>query len=72
MWSDESNWLNNTLPVEGDNVTIPAEWKLLMDVSPPKLDRLIVAGSVVISEKIGDVTIEANAIWVKGKLKAGK
>lgn len=43
----------------------------MIDVQPPKLDQLIIAGSVVISENIGDITIEANNIWVKGKLKAG-
>ena len=42
-----------------------------MDVHPPKFDQFIIKGSVVISQELGDVTIEANIIWVKGKLKAG-
>ena len=42
-----------------------------MDVNPPKFDKFIIKGTVVVSEDIGDVTIEANNIWVKGKLRAG-
>lgn len=43
-----------------------------MDVDPPKFDQLIIKGTVVVAEDIGDVTIEANNIWIKGKLRAGK
>ena len=71
LWSDASNWPDGKLPAEGDNVTIPAEWQLILDVDPPRLDRLLISGSVVVSEDIGDISIEANNIWVQGKLKAG-
>lgn len=40
LWSDVSNWPDSTLPQEGDNVTIPFEWNLIMDVNPPKLNYL--------------------------------
>ena len=35
-WSDTANWENNVLPAAGENVTIPYEWQLIMDVNPPK------------------------------------
>ena len=71
MWSNSSIWPEGRLPAEGENVTIPAEWQLFMDVNPPKMDQFIISGTLVISEDIGDVLIEANNIWVQGKLKAG-
>ena len=35
------------------------------------MDQFIISGTLVISGEIGDITIEANNIWVQGKLKAG-
>lgn len=34
-WSDVLNWPNNILPKEGENVTIPSSWNLILDCETP-------------------------------------
>jgi hypothetical protein len=43
-WSDATNWPNNIIPVDGDSVTIPAEWKMRIDISTNILNLLEVNG----------------------------
>lgn len=38
-WSDISNW-GGVYPAAGDNLTIPYEWQLVLDVNPPILNYL--------------------------------
>lgn len=40
LWSDTTNWPNNTLPQEGENVTIPYEWKMVVNIPVPKLNYI--------------------------------
>ena len=65
-------WPDGVVPQEGDNVVIPGEWQVLLDVEPPPLGDLTITGTLVIPNDIGDVTLEAENIWVKGKFKVGK
>ena len=44
VWSNASIWPNQQLPAEGDNVTIPYEWSLIMDIDPPVLNYLKING----------------------------
>lgn len=64
-------WPNSTLPQDGDNVTIKKEWKVLLDVQPPRLGHLQIDGQLIVPSDVGDRTIEADSIWVKGTFKAG-
>jgi hypothetical protein len=71
LWSDASIWPDGTLPQEGDNVTIPYEWNLVMDVNPPKLNYLEVNGILNFDDSRANV-LEAKYIWVRnGKMVAG-
>jgi hypothetical protein len=31
-WSNATSWLNNTLPVEGDDVVIESGWNMVLDL----------------------------------------
>ncbi len=48
MWSDVSTWPNRILPVNGDNVTIKAEYRVLLDINPPKMNNLIIKSTLII------------------------
>ena len=65
-------WPDGVLPQEGDNVVIPGEWQVLLDIEPPPLGNLIITGTLVVSSDVGDMTLEAENIWVKGKFQVGK
>lgn len=41
-WSNASMWPNGRLPVDGDNVTIKKEWKVFLDVNPPKMNYFLI------------------------------
>ena len=44
LWSDVSNW-GGTLPQEGDDVTIPSGWNMILDLEEtPILSSLTVNG----------------------------
>lgn len=46
------------MPVDGNNVTIPCEWTIIMDMSPAKIAYFEINGDVVIQDT-QDITIEA-------------
>ncbi len=46
------------MPKDGDNVTVPCEWSVLMDVNPAKIAYLEVQGDIVFDDT-RDVTINA-------------
>lgn len=71
VWSNSSMWPNATLPQDGSNVTIPKEWKVILDVNPPKMNIFIIKGTLIIPNDLNEVLIDAKAIWVQGSLKAG-
>lgn len=39
-WSNATQWPNGALPSADQNVTIPYEWNLVLDVDPPRLNVL--------------------------------
>jgi hypothetical protein len=70
LWSNATQWPNEVLPQEGDNVTVSGNWTLIMDVSPPRLNNLTINGDVFVADK--DTVIQANFIWIRaGSLHAG-
>ena len=70
-WSDASNWPDSLKPTEGTNVSIPYEWKLVLDEDPPVLNYLKVSG-ILVFDPHRDNKLEAHYIWVTdGIIKIG-
>jgi len=71
LWSNVTQWPNGALPVDGNNVTIPCEWTVIMDMNPARIAYFEINGDVIIQDT-QDITIVAENIWIKGgSLKAG-
>jgi cell migration-inducing and hyaluronan-binding protein len=68
-WSDASAWPAGQVPLAGDSVVIPADRTVLLDVSPPALASLTIAGALVFAE--ADVDLTAGWIAVQGTLRVG-
>ena len=69
-WSDIENW-GGAYPAAGDNLTIPYEWQLILDVDPPILNYLEI-NSILIWDTENDHTLQAHNIWVnKGRIIIG-
>ena len=45
-WSDPTSWPDDELPKEGEDVTILATWRMLVDISPPPLGIVTVYGEL--------------------------
>jgi hypothetical protein len=71
-WSNETQWPEETLPVEGDNVTINGNWTLIMDINPPHLGFLEVNGDLWVEDTLAEAHLIADFIWVRaGSINAG-
>ncbi len=74
LWSDASSWPDRTLPAEGDNVLIPVNDVVLLDVSTPELGKLTIAGSLVVKDNGatgGSIELTAAAIEIYGGMYVG-
>jgi hypothetical protein len=59
------------MPKNGDNITIPCEWSIIMNIQPATINYLEINGDVYIDDTL-NLTISANNIWIKGgSLNAG-
>ena len=60
------------MPKDGDNITIPCEWTVIMDMNPAKIGYFEINGNIIIEDK-RDLTIIAENIWItgSGSVKAG-
>ncbi len=59
------------MPADGDDIIIPCEWTIIMDMNPARIAYFEINGDVII-EDARDITIVAENIWVKsGSIKAG-
>ena len=65
FWSDPSNWPGGVLPAEGDNVTIPGPWTILMDMQPAEMEFWQIDGRVIIPTSNTNVHIKARGIWIR-------
>lgn len=66
-WSHTSTWTNNELPIDGDLVVIPSHLNVILDLSTPILDSIIIEGSLIFDHSY-DLNITANNIIVYGGL----
>jgi len=50
-WSDASNWPNEVVPQEGDDVEIPSGWNMTFDIAEtPILNSLTINGYLFFSD----------------------
>lgn len=72
MWSNISQWPNGEIPQDHEDVIVPGEWTVLMDIQPNIFGNLLIQGDVIVPSTSLDITFKANNIWIQsGSLKAG-
>ena len=50
-WSDRATWPNRKVPAAGDKVTIERGKNVVLDVSPPALNGLMIEGKLSFADK---------------------
>ncbi|WP_054529329.1 G8 domain-containing protein [Erythrobacter sp. SG61-1L] len=60
-WSDPASWPNGKVPRDGDAVTIERDRNIVLDVSPPALRSLTIAGKLSFSD---DLDLELKSEWI--------
>lgn len=71
-WSNTSMWNNTRLPQNNEEVYIPPEWNLVIDVSTANLSKIIIDGDVSFDSSKANLKLIAGIIWVRlGNLTAG-
>lgn len=69
-WSDPKTWSSGKVPVKGEKVEIPAGKTVLLDIDPPPLASLEIAGTLVFDNR--DTQLSSDAIMVNGgRLQVG-
>jgi hypothetical protein len=72
LWSDVSNWPNETLPVEGDNVHIESGWNMVLDIEETPVFELIRINGILSFGNETDIHLRAKHIFVRaGELHIG-
>eukprot|EP00735_Rhodelphis_limneticus_P009645 TRINITY_DN2840_c1_g2::TRINITY_DN2840_c1_g2_i1::g.6132::m.6132 TRINITY_DN2840_c1_g2::TRINITY_DN2840_c1_g2_i1::g.6132 ORF type:complete len:2077 (-),score=567.85,sp/Q86WI1/PKHL1_HUMAN/31.35/0.0,sp/Q86WI1/PKHL1_HUMAN/29.80/3e-30,G8/PF10162.4/8.7e-26,Beta_helix/PF13229.1/3.9,Beta_helix/PF13229.1/2.6,Beta_helix/PF13229.1/0.35,DUF1049/PF06305.6/0.19 TRINITY_DN2840_c1_g2_i1:1087-7215(-) len=64
-WCNASSWPNNTIPRDGENVTINPGWTMLLDCSTARLNMLTIYGTLIF-EDTQDLNLSAVYIFVQG------
>ena len=71
VWSNTTQWPDGVLPQDGDDVEIPAEWTLVLDVDTASLGTLTIYGDLYFDNNQSSLTLTAERIWVSGQLFIG-
>src|SRR5437868_7710470 len=69
-WSDPATWPNRKVPVAGDKVIIEKDKQVVLDVTPPPLNGLTIAGKLSFANN-KDVELTTEWIMVHGELEIG-
>src|SRR5438067_1086622 len=69
-WSDPATWPSRKLPVAGDKVTIEKGKDVVLDVSPPPLGSLTIAGKLSFADN-KDLELTTEWIMLHGELEIG-
>src|SRR5215510_14665450 len=69
-WSDPATWPDRKMPVAGDKVTIAAGQDVVLDVSPPALGGLTIAGKLSFANN-KDLELTTEWVMVHGELEIG-
>jgi hypothetical protein len=71
-WSAQSTWGGEALPREGDTVYVPQGMTLLVDVSTPVINAIVVEGGTVVFADESDLTLDAHYfVFIGGEFRAG-
>jgi len=70
LWSNPATWPDGKVPRAGDTVSIEKGKDVLLDVSPPPLNGLHIAGKLSFSDK-ADIELTTEWIMVHGELAIG-
>lgn len=71
-WSDESNWPDEKLPEEGEDVHIESGWKMILDIEETPIFKLVRVNGLLIFSNETDVHLRAKHIFVRaGELQIG-
>ena len=71
-WSDSTNWPNNLVPIDGDNVEVKAGWNMVLDVSTASLKNLTINGNLTFDYTKDNLELKAKIIFVyQGRLTIG-
>ncbi len=65
LWSNTSMWPENRLPAEGEDVMIPEDVYVVVDMELPRLGRLVINGGMELDDE-RDHMVEADFIIVDG------
>lgn len=68
-WSNPISWPNGRVPAANEDVIIPADKQILLDISPPNMGNIVIEGSLVFDRK--DLELTAKSILIKGLLQIG-
>ncbi|NHF58627.1 T9SS type A sorting domain-containing protein [Flavobacteriaceae bacterium TP-CH-4] len=68
-WSNPSSWASGEVPKANQDIRIPADKTILLDVSPPNLGNLVIEGSLIFEDK--NLSLTAETIKVMGLLQIG-
>lgn len=69
-WSDLNTWGGINPPSAGDSVLIPSGQNVLLDVSSPILNAIIIQGALIVDD--ADLTLDASYIIIRqGRLQIG-
>lgn len=60
-WSNPDSWPNGQLPQEKDDVAIASSWRMLLDITPPPLNRVFIYGELEFEDK-RDYNFTANLV----------
>lgn len=72
LWSSKTTWGGNDPPVEGDSVVITHGEYIVLDVSPPELNLVVVQGTLDFHRDVGDLNFNASYIVLHyGRLIVG-
>ena len=72
-WSDATNWPDETLPVDGDDVIIEPGWDMILDIpETPILNSLEINGILTFNDTDYDITLNSHRVYVRaGELHIG-
>ena len=64
-WSSNYTWGGTSPPREGETVFIPKQYIVLLDLSPPPLNLILIEGELIFEDSL-DISLQAKYIVVNG------
>ncbi len=69
LWSDPSTWESGKVPEKHEDITIPRDLHVLMDLSPPSLGEVTVAGKLSFAEQ--ELALDVEQLYIEGTVCIG-